>query len=128
MKYGNRGLSVPCRLYGTKRCFMTTQNHGFAVGYNDEIKREDLNSLDENWDILFLNENDGSNEGIIHKTLPYYSVQFHPGNASGTIDYKNLQTHFQLSYIEEHMAGPWDVEFLFKFFVEAVAAKLENRE
>jgi carbamoyl-phosphate synthase / aspartate carbamoyltransferase / dihydroorotase len=69
MKYGNRGHNQPCTLYGTKRCYITCQNHGYAA---------DIDSNSEasvNWDTLFYNENDKSNEGIVHKTLPYFSVQ-----------------------------------------------------
>ena len=96
MKYGNRGHNQPCTLFGTKKCFMTSQNHGYSVDYK---KNKD-------WDILFYNENDKSNEGIIHNTLPFFSVQFHP----------------------EHMAGPRDSEFLFEFFVDSVKSYKENKE
>lgn len=58
------------------------------------------------WDPLFYNENDKSNEGIVHKTLPYFSVQFHP----------------------EHIAGPKDTEFLFDKFMEAVDAYKQKKE
>ncbi len=62
---------------------MSTQNHGFSVEYDPTT---DLSKLDQSviqsWDILFYNENDKSNEGIVHKTLPYFSVQFHPGEDS----------------------------------------------
>ncbi|XP_047528127.1 CAD protein isoform X2 [Vanessa atalanta] len=88
-RYGNRGHNLPCTHAGTGRCFMTSQNHGFAV---------DTNSLPQNWKILFTNENDKTNEGIIHNSLPYFSVQFHP----------------------EHTAGPTDLECLFDIFVETV--------
>lgn len=81
MKYGNRGHNQPCTLYGTKKCFMTTQNHGYAVDYDPIMLNENRvnTELAKEWDILFYNENDKSNEGIIHNKLPYFSVQFHPG-------------------------------------------------
>jgi carbamoyl-phosphate synthase/aspartate carbamoyltransferase/dihydroorotase len=104
MKYGNRGHNQPCTLYGTKKCFMTSQNHGYSVEY--EPTNTLTNASTENWDILFYNENDKSNEGIVHKTLPYFSVQFHP----------------------EHMAGPRDSEFLFDFFIESVKSYKEKKE
>ncbi|XP_053949605.1 CAD protein [Anastrepha ludens] len=89
MKYGNRGHNLPCVHSGTGRCFMTSQNHGFAV---------DSDSLPAEWEPLFTNANDNTNEGIIHKSKPYFSVQFHP----------------------EHTAGPEDLELLFDVFLDAV--------
>ncbi|XP_063698921.1 multifunctional protein r [Culicoides brevitarsis] len=89
MKYGNRGHNLPCIHHDTGRCFMTTQNHGFAV---------DAATLPQEWNILFTNANDQTNEGIVHKSLPYFSVQFHP----------------------EHCAGPEDTEILFEVFLNAV--------
>uniref|UniRef100_A0A0A9XYC9 CAD protein n=4 Tax=Lygus hesperus TaxID=30085 RepID=A0A0A9XYC9_LYGHE len=89
MKYGNRGHNQPCVHSSTNRCFMTSQNHGFAV---------DVESLPEGWSPLFTNANDHTNEGIVHDTLPYFSVQFHP----------------------EHCAGPQDLEVLFDVFLSAV--------
>ncbi|CAG9862225.1 unnamed protein product [Phyllotreta striolata] len=87
MKYGNRGHNQPCVHHDTGRCYMTSQNHGFAI-----------KSIPEGWQPLFTNVNDGTNEGIIHTTRPYFSVQFHP----------------------EHTAGPQDLEKLFDVFLEAV--------
>ncbi|XP_056633448.1 CAD protein [Diorhabda sublineata] len=89
MKYGNRGHNQPCIHHDTGRCYMTSQNHGFAI---------DTTSLPSNWEPLFTNANDKTNEGIVHKTLPFFSVQFHP----------------------EHMAGPQDLENLFEVFLEAI--------
>lgn len=54
MKYGNRGHNLPCIHHGTGRCFMTSQNHGFAV---------DAKSLPNEWEPLFTNANDNTNEG-----------------------------------------------------------------
>jgi carbamoyl-phosphate synthase / aspartate carbamoyltransferase / dihydroorotase len=73
MKYGNRGHNQPCTLNGTKRCYITCQNHGFAVDVDGAHS-----TVLSNWDPLFYNENDKSNEGIVHKSLPFFSVQFHP--------------------------------------------------
>lgn len=74
MKYGNRGHNLPCIHHGTGRCFMTSQNHGFAV---------DIQTLPKDWEPLFTNANDNTNEGIIHKEKPYFSVQFHPEHTAG---------------------------------------------
>uniref|UniRef100_T1PDM8 Carbamoyl-phosphate synthase n=1 Tax=Musca domestica TaxID=7370 RepID=T1PDM8_MUSDO len=92
MKYGNRGHNLPCIHHGTGRCFMTSQNHGFAV---------DTETLPADWEPLFTNANDNTNEGIIHKDKPYFSVQFHP----------------------EHTAGPEDLELLFDVFLDAVKSQ-----
>lgn len=89
LKYGNRGHNLPCIHHGTNRCFMTSQNHGFAV---------DVEKMNPEWEPLFTNANDQSNEGIIHKEKPFFSVQFHP----------------------EHTAGPEDLEVLFDLFLESV--------
>ena len=87
LKYGHRSHNQPVRMVGTERCFITSQNHGYAV---------DNSTLGADWEPLFINMNDGTNEGIKHKTNPYFSAQFHP----------------------EACSGPTDTEFLFDKFVE----------
>lgn len=77
MKYGNRGMNQPCVDLRTTRCYMTSQNHGYAV---------DDSTLPADWRPLFVNANDFSNEGIIHTTKPMLSVQFHPEAAGGPTD------------------------------------------
>ena len=89
MNYGLRSHNQPVRMVGTERCFITSQNHGYAV---------DNGTLNEDWEPLFINMNDGSNEGIRHKRNPWFSAQFHPEAAS----------------------GPTDTEFLFDDFVKLV--------
>ena len=59
------------------RCFITSQNHGFAV---------DNETLGGDWEPLFVNMNDGTNEGIRHKSKPFFSAQFHPEACSGPLD------------------------------------------
>lgn len=86
LKYGHRSHNQPVRQVGTDKCYITTQNHGYAV---------DTTSLGADWEPLFENMNDGSNEGIRHKRNPWFSAQFHP----------------------EACAGPLDTEFLFDEFV-----------
>lgn len=77
LKYGHRSHNQPVRQVGTNRCFITSQNHGYAVD-NDTIPAD--------WEPLFINMNDGSNEGIRHKKNPWFSAQFHPEAASGPVD------------------------------------------
>lgn len=77
LKYGHRSHNQPVRLVGSTQCFITTQNHGYAV---------DGKTLGADWEELFVNMNDGSNEGIKHKTNPWFSCQFHPEACSGTLD------------------------------------------
>ena len=60
---GNRGVNQPCTHEDSRRCFITSQNHGFAV---------DVEALPDGWAPLFTNANDGTNEGIIHHTLPFF--------------------------------------------------------
>lgn len=77
LKYGHRSHNQPVREVGTNRCFITTQNHGYAV---------DASTLSSDWEELFVNMNDGSNEGIRHKSRPWFSAQFHPEACSGPLD------------------------------------------
>ena len=77
LKYGHRSHNQPVREVGTNRCFMTSQNHGYAV---------DDSTLPADWEPLFVNMNDGSNEGIRHKSNPWMSAQFHPEAYSGPTD------------------------------------------
>ena len=77
LKYGHRGHNQPVRLVGTNQCYVTSQNHGYAV---------DAKTLNKDWEELFVNMNDGSNEGIRHKTNPWFSSQFHPEASSGPVD------------------------------------------
>ena len=95
MKFGNRGHNIPCTHVGSGRCYITSQNHGFAV---------DAASLPTDWEELFVNANDKSNEGIRHKVKPYFSVQFHP----------------------ESTPGPRDTEFLFDVFIDAVKQSISS--
>jgi len=85
LKYGHRSQNQPCLLKGTKRCFITTQNHGFAV---------DIKSLDSEWQEWFVNVNDNTNEGIRHKTKPWFSIQFHPESTPGPVDTEFLFDEF----------------------------------
>ena len=77
LKYGHRSHNQPVQQVGTTRCFITSQNHGYAV---------DASSLPSDWEPLFVNMNDGSNEGVRHKTNPWFSAQFHPEACSGPTD------------------------------------------
>ncbi len=89
LKYGHRGYNQPVLKVGTNRAYITSQNHGFAV---------DADTLGADWEPLFTNLNDNTNEGLRHKTLPFFSTQFHP-EASG---------------------GPTDTRFLFNDFINIV--------
>lgn len=62
-RYGNRGHNQPCIHKDTERCFITSQNHGFAV---------DPKTLPNDWDVLFTNANDHTNEGIVHNSKPLF--------------------------------------------------------
>ncbi|PVU85050.1 hypothetical protein BB560_007174 [Smittium megazygosporum] len=89
MKYGNRGANIPCTDLRTGRCYITSQNHGYAV---------DADSFPPHLTELFVNANDGTNEGVMYTDLPYFSCQFHP----------------------ESTPGPQDTEFLFENFVDLI--------
>jgi carbamoyl-phosphate synthase small subunit len=89
LKYGHRGLNQPCNEMGTKRSFITSQNHGYAVNSD---------SLPQDWREWFINDNDGTNEGLLHISKPFFAAQFHP----------------------EASPGPDDSEFIFDMFVRAM--------
>lgn len=88
LPYGHRGQNQPCMELKTKRCVITSQNHGYAIS----------KELPKNWEVSFINLNDESVEGVRHKSLPFFSVQFHP---------------------EAH-GGPLDTNYLFKEFYESL--------
>jgi carbamoyl-phosphate synthase small subunit len=77
LKFGHRSQNQPCVKAGTQRCYITSQNHGFAV--NDQMLPEERTPR-------FTNANDGTNEGIRHRWRPFMSVQFHPEAAPGPTD------------------------------------------
>ena len=85
LKYGHRSHNQPVQKVGTNQCFITSQNHGYAV---------DDSTLPSDWEPLFVNMNDGSNEGIRHKTNPWMSAQFHPEACSGPVDTEFLFDEF----------------------------------
>ena len=75
LKYGHRSQNQPVGMRGSERCFLTTQNHGFAVG-----------KIPKGFEEWFINLNDKTNEGIRHKSKPFLSVQFHPEAKPGPVD------------------------------------------
>ena len=85
LKFGHRGQNQPCIAAGERRCYITSQNHGYAV---------DPTALASDWDEWFVNANDGTNEGIRHKYKPFYGVQFHPEAAPGPTDANFLFDQF----------------------------------
>ena len=85
LKYGHRSHNQPVRMVGTEHCFVTSQNHGYAV---------DSQTLPTDWQPQFVNMNDGSNEGIRHTSQPWFSVQFHPEACSGPVDTEFLFDDF----------------------------------
>ena len=85
LKYGHRSHNQPVQRVGTPQCFITSQNHGYAV---------DASTLPADWQPLFVNMNDGSNEGICHKDKPWMSAQFHPEACSGPVDTEFLFDEF----------------------------------
>lgn len=77
LKFGHRSQNQPCLEEGTRRCYLTSQNHGYAV---------DASTLPSDWSIWFTNANDGTNEGVRHKKRPILGVQFHPEACPGPTD------------------------------------------
>ncbi len=89
LKYGHRSHNQPVNETGTRRCYITSQNHGYAIN---------ADTLSEDWREWFINDNDGTNEGIIHISKPIFGAQFHP----------------------EASPGPDDTEFIFDMFVRSL--------
>jgi len=89
LKYGHRSHNQPVLLSGTNKAYISSQNHGFAIN-NDTLQKD--------WDPLFININDLTNEGMRHKTKAFFSTQFHP----------------------EASSGPTDTEFLFDEFIDLI--------
>ncbi len=89
LKYGHRSQNQPCVEVGTKRCYIASQNHGYAI---------DSTTLPEDWREWFYNNNDKTNEGILHISKPFFGAQFHP----------------------EASPGPDDTEFIFDMFLRAM--------
>jgi carbamoyl-phosphate synthase small subunit len=77
LPYGHRGHNQPCEHVKTGRCFLTSQNHGYAI---------DEKTLPKGWNVTFRNLNDFSIEGIAHQSLPFFAVQFHPEASPGPVD------------------------------------------
>jgi carbamoyl-phosphate synthase small subunit len=90
LKYGHRSHNQPVLLINSNKAYITSQNHGFAINNS---------TLPVDWEPLFINLNDNTNEGMRHKHKPFFSTQFHP----------------------EASSGPTDTEFLFDQFMGMVA-------
>ena len=95
LKYGHRSHNQPVLHVGTNRAYITSQNHGYAV---------DNSTLGKEWEPMFINLNDNTNEGFKHKTKPFFSTQFHP----------------------EASSGPTDTEFLFDEFLDLIIKQKEE--
>jgi carbamoyl-phosphate synthase small subunit len=85
LPYGHRGQNQPCREAGTERCYITSQNHGYAVR---------AESLPQGWEPWFINANDGTVEGIRSTRGPFSAVQFHPEGCPGPRDTEFLIDRF----------------------------------
>lgn len=92
LKYGHRSHNQPVLRVGTNRAYITSQNHGYAV---------DNETLPADWEPLFVNVNDNTNEGMRHKHLPFFSTQFHPEASGGPTDTDFLFDEF-ITMIEEN--------------------------
>ncbi|MBW6499712.1 MAG: carbamoyl phosphate synthase small subunit, partial [Bacteroidales bacterium] len=85
LKYGHRSHNQPVIQHGTNQCFITSQNHGFAV---------DHTNLKNDWEVYFTNLNDNTCEGIRHREKPIFSTQFHPEASGGPTDTAFLFSQF----------------------------------
>ena len=85
LPFGHRGQNQPCIDLETNKCYITSQNHGFAI---------DPKTLPKDWIVTHINLNDNSIEGIAHKKKPFFAVQFHPEASPGPTDTKWLFNKF----------------------------------
>jgi carbamoyl-phosphate synthase small subunit len=92
LKYGHRSHNQPVLRTGSNRAYITSQNHGFAINNN---------TLTKNWEPLYVNLNDNTNEGMIHSQKPFFSTQFHPEASGGPTDTAFLFNRF-LDLIKKH--------------------------
>jgi carbamoyl-phosphate synthase small subunit len=90
LKFGHRGQNHPAIDLLTKRCFITSQNHGYGI--------DEKSLINTDFEVYFINANDKTIEGIKHKRKPIFASQFHP----------------------EASPGPYETEFLFDKFIEEV--------
>lgn len=88
LKYGHRSQNQPCLELGTQRCYITSQNHGFAV---------ETKTLPRDWKPWFVNINDDTNEGIRHTSKSFMAVQFHPEHSPGPVDTEFLFDTFLMA-------------------------------
>ena len=85
LKYGHRGQNQPCIESSTKKCYITSHNHGYAIDPN----------LPQNIEPWFINANDGTIEGISHTKKPFNAVQFHPEHCPGPTDTDFIFNNFK---------------------------------
>jgi carbamoyl-phosphate synthase small subunit len=83
LKFGHRSQNQPCIVEKTGRCYITTQNHGFAI-----------NQMPQGFNPWFTNANDNTIEGIIHNKHPFMAVQFHPESTPGPKDTEWIFDYF----------------------------------
>src|SRR4030042_1465252 len=96
LKYGHRSHNQPVIQVGTHHAYITSKNHGYAI---------DNSTLPDDWEPLFINLNDQTNEGMKHKSKPFFSTQFHP----------------------EASSGPTDTEYLFDDFLDIVKKNSDKK-
>lgn len=96
LKFGHRGSNQPVKDLKTGRCYITSQNHGFAV--------DEISAKESNLEVTHINLNDNSVEGVKHKEFPVFGVQYHP---------------------EAH-PGPHDSYYLFDEFIEAIKDRVKK--
>lgn len=85
LNFGHRGDNQPVRLVGSDSCYITSQNHGYAI---------DSNSLNKEWTPLFMNMNDNSLEGIKHLSKPFFTAEFIPLSSGGPTETSFLFDNF----------------------------------
>ena len=93
LKFGHRGANHPVRDLATGRVYITSQNHGFAV---------DADTLPSEVEVSHVNLNDGTVEGLRHRSLPVMSIQYHSEASPGPLDNEQVFDRF-LEMVDEQV-------------------------
>src|SRR6202022_4430742 len=122
LKFGHRGANQPVKDLRSGKVAITAQNHGFAV---------DPESLPKNVEVSHINLNDNTVEGMRHKELPIFSVQYHPEAAPGPHDASYFFSQFadliESARERRFTDAPWRLKSIASTWVSVIVAAVSDR-